>query len=305
MKMKTEDNKESKKIGLKMAGDDVEELQKKKGLSDIDFWDFSREEENQYVTSAKSKLQREAKENHEISPSAVVLKIFHVLAYFAIAAEIVTLSLICIQENNKILYNLTDCKTVFVVVALVLLTDSLLVNLLFEKHFTLVIVALILPFFYPALRGSVVSNKNSIGVAASFIYFLSICFTLGCVWTAYVNYGNVLTMEDRHMQEKVVTCMELQLDNGKSLKEFLKEEFDDEEITLQSDRQWNYVCVKGHGYVYYKDEGFVTRMKRDVPTTLIFRIEEGKLLQLSSVTLREDELTETGMKNYWNWVTRY
>lgn len=305
MKMKTEDNKASKKTGLKMAGDDVEELQKKKGLSDIDSWDFSEEDNNQYVTSAKSKLQREAKESHEITPSEVILKILHVLICVAVLVEIATLSFICMGESHLILYTLSDCKTVFMVVAALLVIDAILVNILFEKHFSLIVVAVVLPFLYPALRGSVVSNKNWFGTILSFIYFLGICFTFGCVWTAYVNYGNILSMEDRITQERIVTCMELQLDNGKSLKEFLKEEFNDEEITLQSDKQWNYVCIKGYGYVYLRDDGFVTRMKRDVPTTLIFQIENGKLLTLNSVTLREDELTETGMKNYWNWVNKY
>lgn len=305
MKMKTDDNEEPKKTGLKMAGDEVEELQKKKGLSDIDSWDFSVEEDDHYVTSAKSKLQREAKESHEITPSEVVLRIFHVLVYLAIVVEIVTLSFMCMQENYHILYNLTDCKVVFIVVALVLLLDSILVNLFFENHFTLIIIALILPFLYPAFRGSIVSNKNGIGTIASFIYFLSICFTAGCVWTAYVNYGNVLTMEDRIKQEKVVNCMELQMENGESLREFLKDEMDNIEISFINDKQGESVCVKGNGTVYLKDDGFASRMTKDVPTTLIFQIADGRVLKLTAVTLREDELTETGVKNYWKWVTTY
>lgn len=306
MELKSGDPVEEKKTsGLKLVTENEEEIKKKTDISDIETWDFSMGEDPYYVTQGKSKLQKEAKENREVKPSDIIVKISKILMYVAVVVEIIFLAMVCMGNGNTILYRLTDYKYILYTVALVLFVDALLVNILFEFHLVLVPVALVLPFFYPFLRSSIVDNKKGIGQITSLLYFLSICFTLGCLWTAHVNYGNLLTMEDRQLQEKLVNCMDMQMENGDSLFEFLKKEMDDEELSFMNEGDISYICVKGNGYVYLKDDGFVTRMKKDVPTTLIFQIMNGNSLKLCSVTLKEDELTESGMKNYWNWVTMY
>ncbi|MGN0437197.1 MAG: hypothetical protein ACI4F4_01655 [Lachnospiraceae bacterium] len=304
MQMK-EENNASKPTGLKMAGDEAAKLNEKRDIRDIEAWDFSKEEDPYYVTSAKSKLQREAKERHAITPSEIILKISHVLVYLAVIGEIITLAVICIQDNANIIYNLTDLKIVFIIVAAVLILDSVLVNFLFEQHAILILVAVILPFLYPALRWQCVTEKKGIGTITSFLYFLSICFTFGCIWTAHIDYGNLLTMEDRALQSQIVNTLDMQLENGVTLGEFLKEELDDEEISFQNDNQYSYICVEGKGAVYLKDDGFVSCMKKDVPTLLLFQILNGRTLKLCEVTIKDDELTETGVNNYFHWVTSY
>ena len=306
MELKSGDSVEEKKLsGLKLVTENEEEIKKKTDISDIETWDFSMGEDPYYVTQGKSKLQKEAKENRGVKPSDIIVKISKILMYVAVVVEIIFLAMVCMGNGNTILYRLTDYKYILYTVALVLFVDALLVNILFEFHLMLVLVAVVLPFFYPFLRSSIVDNKKGIGQITSLLYFLSICFTLGCLWTAHVNYGNLLTMEDRQLQEKLVNCMDMQIENGESLFEFLKKEMDDEEISFMNEGDISYICVKGKGYVYLKDDGFVSRMKKDVPTTLTFQIMKGNSLKLYSVTLKEDELTESGMKNYWNWVTMY
>lgn len=295
---------ETEKTGLKMVRDEVEKPQKKKDISDVEAWDFSGEDDTYYVTPAKSKLDRQAKENRVVLLSEVILKGLDILVDIAVILEIIVLSVICMQESSAIFYHLMDFKCLWIGVAVVLVADAVFVNLFFEKHLNLILVALVLPFLYPAMRSACVSHKNGFGIGLSFLYFLSICFAAGCVWTAYMNYGDLLIMEDRGLQAQVIICMDWQLENGDTLGQFIKDEFDNVEITLKKDKQFNYVCVNGSGSVYLQDDGFVTRMTRDVPTTLVFQMQEGTL-RLFSVTLKEVELTDVGVKNYWNWVASY
>lgn len=304
MQMK-EDNNAAKPAGLKMAGDEAAKLKEKRDIRDIEAWDFSKEDDPYYVTSAKSKLQREAKEHHVITPSEIILKISHVLVYLAVIGEIITLAVICIQDNASIIYHLTDLKVVFIFVAAILILDSFLVNFLFERHAILIFTAVILPFLYPALRWQCITEKKGIGTITSFLYFLSICFTFGCIWTAHMDYGNLLTMEDRALQSQIVNALDMQLENGVTLGEFLKEEMDDEEISFQNDNLYSYIRVEGKGAVYLKDDGFVSRMKKDVPTVLLFQITKERKLILWKVTIKDDELTENGVNNYFHWVTSY
>lgn len=288
-----------------MAASEAAEWKQKSNVGDIEAWDYSKEDTPYYVTSAKSKLVREAKESRQITPSEVVLKIFHVLVYLALIGEMIALAFICIQNQSLILYNLSDLKWIWIGVAGVLLLDSVLVNLFFEMHPGLCVVAVVLPFLYPALRSNCVGGKHGIGTLTSFVYFLSLCFTLGCVWTAYVNYGNLLIMEDRTLQSRIVNALDMQLGNGKNLGEFLKKKMDDEKISLQEDYSGSYLRVEGKGEVYLQDDGFVNRMTKDVSTVLLFQIVDGRTLKLSEVTIRDEELTEAGVKNYWEWVTKY
>ncbi len=307
MELKSESDVEvGKPQGLKLVGQDIEDLQKKKAIGDMETWDFSVEDQTYYVTSAKSKLQREAKAAHETPISKVVLKIFQVIVYMAILFEMGTLAMICMQDGSTILYGLKDHKTVFTVVALVLVLDSILVNVMFEIHPSLLFVALVLPFLYPWCRGNYVSRKNGIGTLASGMYFLSICFTLGSLWTAYLDYGDLIKMEDRNQQERIVACYHMTLDTGATLGEFLKKNFADVEITPGIDRngEYVYILIKGNGYIYLKDDGFVTGLSKEVPSTLKFTIENGGNLTLSAVTLRNDELTENGLESYWGWVAK-
>lgn len=288
-----------------MAASEAAEWKQKSNVGDIEAWDYSKEDTPYYVTSAKSKLVREAKESRQITPSEVVLKIFHVLVYLALIGEMIALAFICIQNQSLILYNLSDLKWIWIGVAGVLLLDSVLVNLFFEMHPGLCVVAVVLPFLYPALRSNCVGGKHGIGNLTSFVYFLSLCFTLGCVWTAYVNYGNLLTMEDRTLQSRIVNALDMQLGNGKNLGEFLKKKMDDEKISFQEDYSGSFLRVEGKGEVYLQDDGFVNRMTKDVSTVLLFQIVDGRTLKLSEVTIRDEELTEAGVKNYWEWVTKY
>ena len=305
MQMKKDASEEALAGSLKMAASEAAEWKQKSNVGDIEAWDYSKEDTPYYVTSAKSKLVREAKENRQITPSEVVLKIFHVLVYLALIGEMIALAFICIQNQSLILYNLSDLKWIWIGVAGVLLLDSVLVNLFFEMHPGLCVVAVVLPFLYPALRSNCVGGKHGIGTLTSFVYFLSLCFTLGCVWTAYVNYGNLLTMEDRTLQSRIVNALDMQLGNGKNLGEFLKKKMDDEKISFQEDYSGSYLRVEGKGEVYLQDDGFVNRMTKDVPTVLLFQIVDGRTLKLSEVTIRDEELTEAGLKNYWEWVTKY
>ncbi len=305
MQMKKDASEEALAGSLKMAASEAAEWKQKSNVGDIEAWDYSKEDTPYYVTSAKSKLVREAKENRQITPSEVVLKIFHALVYLALIGEMIALAFICIQNQSLILYNLSDLKWIWIGVAGVLLLDSLLVNLFFEMHPGLCVVAVVLPFLYPALRSNCVGAKHGIGTLTSFVYFLSLCFTLGCVWTAYVNYGNLLTMEDRTLQSRIVNALDMQLGNGKNLGEFLKKKMDDEKISFQEDYSGSFLRVEGKGEVYLQDDGFVNRMTKDVPTVLLFQIVDGRTLKLSEVTIRDEELTEAGLKNYWEWVTKY
>lgn len=303
--MKKDASEEALAGSLKMAASEAAEWKQKSNVGDIEAWDYSKEDTPYYVTSAKSKLVREAKESRQITPSEVVLKIFRVLVYLALIGEMIALAFICIQNQSLILYNLSDLKWIWIGVAGVLLLDSVLVNLFFEMHPGLCVVAVVLPFLYPALRSNCVGGKHGIGTLTSFVYFLSLCFTLGCVWTAYVNYGNLLTMEDRTLQSRIVNALDMQLGNGKNLGEFLKKKMDDEKISFQEDYSGSYLRVEGKGEVYLQDDGFVNRMTKDVPTVLLFQIVDGRTLKLSEVTIRDEELTEAGVKNYWEWVTKY
>ena len=303
--MKKDASEEALAGSLKMAASEAAEWKQKSNVGDIEAWDYSKEDTPYYVTSAKSKLVREAKESRQITPSEVVLKIFHVLVYLALIGEMIALAFICIQNQSLILYNLSDLKWIWIGVAGVLLLDSVLVNLFFEMHPGLCVVAVVLPFLYPALRSNCVGGKHGIGTLTSFVYFLSLCFTLGCVWTAYVNYGNLLTMEDRTLQSRIINALDMQFGNGKNLGEFLKKKMDDEKISFQEDYSGSFLRVEGKGEVYLQDDGFVNRMTKDVPTVLLFQIVDGRTLKLSEVAIRDEELTEAGVKNYWEWVTKY
>lgn len=290
--------------GLKLAGVNEEELKKKTGISEMDAWDFSDEQDPYYVTSAKSKLNREAKENKEISAGDIILKTFQVIMWLAIAAESGAFMYIGMQENHLVLQNLSDMSWIFKVCGIILVLDAILVNVITDKNIMLVVVALVLPFLYPALRSAHVSKKNGIGVVISFLYFLSIVFMFGFYWNAHMFYGDILSMEDKAQQQIVVQAYNQPMENGKTLGEILKNDFDVENITLETGKIGYVLTIQGNGNIYMKDDGFVNSLGNKNPSTLVFSLSAKGGLTLTAAALNGVELSETGVINYWEMLTK-
>lgn len=291
--------------GLRLAGGDHEDLISKKSIGEIDAWDFSKEIEEPWVKPADSMLKREAKKEKGIGVGAILLRLFQIITWIAVAVEIGAFVYVGMNEGYQLLQSLDKVSLIFKIVAGILLADAVLVNAISGFNIVLIVVAIVLPFLYPAIRNSYVYKSRGLGAAVSVVYFLSIvCFAGYCV-NAYHLYGNIIAIENPDEQEKVIATYNKNLPTGQSLGDVLMDEFDIEKVYVVEGEKNNYdVVFEGKGKIQLVEDSFQASLGNGVPTKLIFSYDMRGNLYLKEVTLKNIELTEEGVKNYWEFFLR-
>lgn len=302
MELKTEENS-SKPTGLRLAGADGEEALNKPKAPETDVWDFSQGADTVRITSAESALKRAAKENKYVDPADILIKVMGIVVYVAVILESAILCWTAYQGVGPLMTNLHKFSGLVSFLSLLIIIDAVLVNVLFEKKVSLIVLALTLPFLYPGLRTSHVKGSGGIGNMISLLYFFCLCGFIAFIGNSYLHYGAVLLIEDENSRSIAVNVLDQVTESGETLGDILSETIVIEQVGVQENAGNVVVGFSGQGMLSLDQDVFIKGMTKSVPTELVFvKPSGGTTYELRKAVLNDKELTERGITNYWHLI---
>lgn len=300
----TEDTtQDTKTSGLRLAGVDNEEMLRKAKESQTEVWDFSKDMEPITITSAKSAAKREVEEQRETTISDILLRVSGVLVYLAVLVQIITLIWISTQGAASFLTNVNNFSFVFSVGTGILIIDAILVNVLFEKKRSLIPIAWLLSFLYPAIRRDFVKNQAGFATIISVLYFLTIVLFGAMVGKEYMRYGGVLLVEDTECRIAAVQVLDYPWDNGETLGDVFREYMQIENASMVVSNSETEITIEGKGLLYPFENTFARNLNRTVPTKITFvKSKWDTGYSVRRLIINGDEMSEVGMKLYFQFL---
>lgn len=300
-----EENKKTNTTGLKLAGVDNEEMLRKAKESQTEVWDFSQDMEPVKITSAKSALKREVEEAREVQGSDVILRVSGALVYIMVVVEVLLLIWISTQGAISFMTNMNNFSFVFTLCSAVLLVDAIIVNLCFERKWSLIFIAWLLPFLYPAVRRSFVKNEAGFAVIVSVLYFLSICCFGMMVGSEYMRYGGILLVEDAECRTVAIQLLDHPWEDGQTLGDVFMEHMLIEDARIVVSGKQKEIVIEGKGLLYPFENTFARGLNKNIPTSITFVQEEsGTGYSIKRLILNEEEMSEKGIILYWETLMK-
>lgn len=288
--------------GLKLADVDNEKMNGQ-AAGWKESWDFSEEIEPVRITAVDSALKREAGELKETNVANVFLLISQIILYALIVAEIAALAYISSKEPFSILNNMLTFKGLFQACTVYFIVDSILVNVLFERKISLIIFAWLLPFLYPWMRQSHVKGKGGIGGIVTLIYFLSLGAFIMAAGRQYMYYGGIMLEKDAAVRAAAAKLLEQIQENGETMGDLFYDHYSIDTVTAKKEGNQTVIVFSGNGLFYLEQDTFVRNLNKTIPTQMTF-VRSGNDIkyQLQAVNIDGVELSERGIKNYWQFM---
>ena len=300
----TEDTQQSPKTsGLKLAGVDNDEMLRKAKESQTEVWDFSKDMEPITITSAKSAAKREVEESRETTVSDILLRVSGVLVYCVILAQVIMLMWISTQGAASFLTMMNNFSFVFSAGTVVLIIDAIFVNVFFERKWSLVLVAWLLPFLYPAMRRSFVKNQAGFATAFSVVYFLSICLFAAMIGREYMRYGGILMVEDTECRMEAVQVLDFPWDNGETLGDVFVEFMQIETASIVTTDKEIAITIQGNGLLYPFENTFGRSLNKTIPTEITFvksKLHTG--YSVRKLVINGEEMSDMGISLYFEFL---
>lgn len=218
--------------------------------------------------------------DHEYSILPKISKIFMYIAVFLLIGVYV---LMCAGRHVDILFRIQEYKIFLAIGNGILFMDAVIVNLLYERKLSLLILAWLFPFAYPLERNHHVDDRSGIGGICSFALIAAFLATGVNVYHAYVQYGECCMSENETLRHGVEDIMEQETANGERQGAVLKRNYIIENV--QTNESGTVIQLEGYGQWYMSKMGYETSAGLDIPTVLVYRQQLPGGYKLTEVAL--------------------
>lgn len=235
--------------------------------------------------------------DHEYSIFPNVSKIF---MYIAVLLLIGVFVLMCAGKPVDILFRIQKYKVLFAIGNGILFLDALIVNFLYERKISLLILAWLFPFAYPLARNHHVDDRPGMGGICCFAIIAAFIATGANVYHTYAQYGEYCMNENEILRHGVAEIMAQESANGVSLGTVLKRNYKIENV--QVNESGTVIQFEGYGKWYISKMGYEPTAGFDIPTVLVYKQQSAGGYKLTEAVLDGTSVSGEDIYTYENKI---
>ena len=274
-------------IEIKLNGDDDFKLDDRLG----------EEKDNLLAKNSISQAIDHRTYTSDVEREGPLQMIMMIIAYVAIIVKLSCMGWICSQHAVDIVYNVQPLQWVVNVVAVVIVIDAIVVNVLHKRSISLIVFALLLDCLYPLQRGKRTEQGETIGTILTVIMFIAYGALFLQAGKAVNNYGTIIYLEDEKTREEIAFVLDQEINNAR-LGNRIMQIMDIEEAIYGQENKKDVVILEGKGSVHLQNSSFVANGYKDTETRLGFVKSDTGQYELVSVTLGDQVLTDQYLEYY-------
>lgn len=305
LKLANDDEHENNGGGLRLSG--VSEEQRTNTRMEQDNpWDFAKDEEP-IVTRSISSSAISSSDFHssQASDTSIIIKITGILAYLSLLVEIGGMIWIAMQPEIDVYVRTVKISPLFSACQLMMIVDAILVNVLYERKLTLILWAWLFCPVYAIKRERHVNSGASFGGLLCAGYIIATLVFIGKVFSASMEYGDVITNLDDTVRYTVVEFMEQPTpEGGETYKSKLDRSFLVDEMDCVTQGNQQVVVIQAYGLYDFSSDGILKYTSFSVPTQLCFVKDSAGQYKPAAIVVNDKKLTEKNIKYYWNTLIK-
>ncbi|MBQ9983937.1 MAG: hypothetical protein IJP29_05040 [Lachnospiraceae bacterium] len=285
--------------GLKLSGQ--ANATKSVGDKNANPWDNPYDEYKGGPRSISKPIDHRTYKKKEEREQHPVLLISFILMTAVFVCEIAVLAWISAQNDVDVQYNLMKFVWVFGVVPIVVFLDAILVNALYKKKISLILLGWLLPFVYPLKRGNFTNGHSVTGHIVcwgSLVAYISVILMIS---EAVSNYGVIVQMSDAEIRHKAAAVLDQDIRGIKASSRIMPNMNLETAICEQVDGE-EVVYLIGKDSLYVEGYAFVDTGENNIDTVLGFAKNDAGQYELIFVSFAEQVLNKAFIQTYWDEV---
>ncbi len=238
-------------------------------------------------------------------PQGLVLTISMVLVYIGMVAQLGSIAYVCTQETVDMVFNLLSYQGLYSAITVLILVDSILVNVLYKRKISLVLVAWLLPFLYPLKRSKHIGNNDLPGSILCACFVLAMLGTVLMAGKAVAEYGVAIQIEDETVRHEVAAAMDQTLE-GQRIGARVQKTINMNAAEYVQKNGVDYIVMYGYGSVYVNvaENAFIDEVAHNTKTCLVFSKKGTNPYALTGVTLGDKVLSSGWVASYYQQVMK-
>lgn len=302
-----EEEKQESADGLRLSGAEKPE-HSDEGANDRNPWDFGGQEPYQ-MTSISNTAVNSAGYSSSVQPqntgNNIVLTIGKAALYALFILEIIVIVWCCQQSKVDLYINLQKWQWVGSICSIVCLIDAILVNVLYERKISLIVIALLLSFIYPWRRAKFTNGNGGVGALIVVGTLVASVALFASAYSAFTSYGNVIMEPDAEIRKSVAEVIDQPTEDGSTLGAKIGQNVTIQSADVRVQGNSTQVMIQGMGkhYVDTSNNALVEMNTKTIPTQLLFVKNGGEsTYQLSGAALDDKALSSQYLEFYNNSV---
>lgn len=286
-------NKTETKHELRLAGENRQPQQNRSRRS----WEIDVEDNTYVMTSLKGNnaWKEEAKRN---AGQGILMTVGQIVVYLTAIAMIAMFVMLAKEGTANLYVNLLKWKYALIAGVSLFILDAVVVNILQVKNLSLVLIAGIFPFLYPMKRNKEVNGDSGFGLVCTIGYVIAFLVTFSVFVQGYVNYGNVIKIEEDTIRSAVVELLDQKWDDERLGRKIMKN-MSIKTVKVEQKGKGKVILLSGTGRVYLDGGSFLQQEEESIETSLEFkRSIDKEPYQLSKVTLKGEKLKQEDAQAY-------
>lgn len=271
-------------------------------------WDFDGQEPYQ-MTSISNMAVNSADYSSAIQSkntgNNIVLAIGKTALYVLFILDIIVIVWCCQQSKVDLYTNLLKWQWVGSICSIVGLIDAILVNVLYERKISLIVIAFFLSFLYPWRRAKFTNGNGGIGALIAVGMVVASVTLFASTYSAFTSYGNVVMEPDAEIRKSVAEVIDQPTEDGSTLGTKIGQNVTIQSADVRVQGNTTQVIIAGMGrhYVDTSNNALVEMNTKTIPTQLLF-VKNGEqgTYQLSGAALDDKALSSQYLEFYNNSV---
>lgn len=235
----------------------------------------------------------------------IILKISQIIMYVLFIAVIASMAWISTQPLSLIYINTQRIQGLLTLCWLVVIVDVILVNVLYDRKISLLLIVFFLAFLYPKKRNEHVNGSGGMGTVISLAYLIAMLVMFGCLYKGISFYGGILKADDA-TRVAAVAVMDQMSENGQSVGDIITDNMYIAQAAVQEQGGKKIVVFSGEGQIYMQDGVFVQSTQKNIDTQIAFvKNINSNEYEIAAVLLNGTALTQFGAASYWHVLQEY
>lgn len=289
--------------GLRLSGVEDSQAEMDRRTEEQNPWDFDQPEEPIRMYSVSNRMDLSSAAEQKDNGGSIILVITKIIVYVLFAFEIASIAWICTQDLSDLFINLLKFQGLYSICTLACIVDAILVNILYERKISLIILAWMFNILYPALRNRHIKGNSGMGALCGWGMGIALLALVGIMTKAFTSYGSVFMITDEATRKEAVAVMDQILEDGSRLGDKLLEKISVQGAAVEQQGNTTAVAFTGGGGIYLDGGAFVDTGGNSIETQLAFvKSSGGETYELGAVVLNGSTLNAYGVSSYWKSV---
>ena len=305
LKLANEEKPDKQAGGLRLSGElEQQEMGRQKNQENP--WDFGRPEEPVVTRSiSNTGVYDRSSYRSTVSNIHIVVKLGRIAVYVCMLLMIIAMIWCVTQPRIDIFFNFMKFAGFFTFCGVVFVVDAILVNVLYERKISLVLLAWLFYPVYPLKRDKHVNGASPWGGWVCIATLIVLVAWVVNYVAAFTNYGAAILNGDKAVRNAVAAFMDSPVpDSEENYSSRLGKNFVIQNVDVETEGNQSVIIVQANGQYGKDTDSFIDYTSKTVPTQLAFVKDSSGNYRLGAVILGETQLSNYHIEYYWNVLVR-